>query len=715
MNHQILNNPNGTIKRVPTVSHRRQDGLIQYAYNHTSQSGEDGILEKLFEWIPPTTQQRREQQEVNINKNGDGSTTSSDTDDSIQITRWCVDVGAWDGRHLSNTFSLLCRNNSTTSSSNNEKRERKEKITKDIWKGILIEADDEKFQSLCNLHEPLGNVCWNVTVSCLKHSKQSLSYMLKNRALDVLPMDFEFLCIDVDGTDYWLLHDILHASFRPQVICIEFNPTMPHDLLYIQPRDDTIRHGSSLSALVALASEFHYQLVECTCYNAFFVRGDLFEKYIREKIPFEPTMERVHEVTMGTALYQLYDGTLKLHGCKTMLWHRLPIPDIQVLEKEKRSFPFVPSAGSGMEVDEALLSGSQEDGKNEEHMFQSISVDMSPYCQSGLLLQGNEEDKIKCSQELLTQLETDGFALVRGTTMSSELCKDALHWTDAFLNKAPEAVRRSCLTKDRARRGYSPQNAENFASLIGQKGPNDLVKKFRVGPEWNNKGDDGGRSHFAALVQPNAWPLDEVWGEENSKTFQRVIEEYYEKLCDIAHAIVACISDGIRNSSTENLVPQLEESLTGRSNEDSHTSILTLLGYRKGARHQGCKIPLVAAHTDVGVITVLLFDDGDCAALQRAEGDTWVDVRLPKSVPSDPIFVVNIGDCLSDLCGGRLPSTMHRVMPRNGKGGKPRNTLALFVGFQSDQKLCINNNVMTYEEWRKNKIAKAQAKARERS
>jgi isopenicillin N synthase-like dioxygenase len=486
---------------------------------------------------------------------------------------------------------------------------------------------------------------------------------------------------------------------------------MPHDLLYIQPRDDTIRHGSSLAALVALANEFHYQLVECTCYNAFFVKVDLFDKYVRDKIPFEPTMEAVHEVTMGTALYQLYDGTLKLHGCKTMLWHRLPIPDIQVLDKEERSFPFVPSSSSTGPV-VSVVEKKTEDGctwedQSEEEMFQSISVDMSPYCHPDFII-GDEEEKVKCSQELLKQLETDGFALVRGTTISSELCKDALYWTDEFLHRAPEAVRRSCLTKDRARRGYSPQNAENFASLIGQKGPNDLVKKFRVGPEMAEGRDD----KFAALVQPNAWPSEEVWGEENSKTFQRVIEEYYEKLCDTAHAIVACIRDGIRNTS-ENDLSHLEESLTMRN--ESHTSILTLLGYRKGARHQGCKIPLVAAHTDVGVITVLLFDDGDCAALQRAEGDNWVDVRIPKSVPMDPIFVVNIGDCLSDLCGGKLPSTMHRVMPRNGKEGKPRNTLALFVGFQPDQKLCINKSLMTYEEWRKNKIAKAQAKARERS
>ena len=32
--------------------------------------------------------------------------------------------------------------------------------------------------------------------------------------------------------------------------------------------------------------------------------------------------------------------------------------------------------------------------------------------------------------------------------------------------------------EDRARRGYSPPNSENFASLLGEEGPNDLVRKF---------------------------------------------------------------------------------------------------------------------------------------------------------------------------------------------------------------------------------------------
>ena len=57
---------------------RRRDGLIKYASNNTSQNGEDGVIKRLFELLPCSKKRR-----------------------------YCVDVGAWDGVHLSNTYSLL--------------------------------------------------------------------------------------------------------------------------------------------------------------------------------------------------------------------------------------------------------------------------------------------------------------------------------------------------------------------------------------------------------------------------------------------------------------------------------------------------------------------------------------------------------------------------------------------------------------------------------
>ena len=161
---------------------------------------------------------------------------------------------------------------------------------------------------------------------------------------------------------------------------------------------------------------------------------------------------------------------------------------------------------------------------------------------------------------------------------------------------------------------------------------------------------------------------------------------------------------------------------------NNHTSILTLLGYQFGSRHKkggkGYLRPLVAAHTDVGMITILLFDNGKCASLQRAssastvdvKNNDWVDVHLLEGPlwDDDPIFVVNVGDCLSELSGGLLRSTLHRVIPHpchDSSDDVARTCLALFVGLEPSAQLILplTGETMSYEEWRRHRIARASA------
>jgi len=132
--------------------------------------------------------------------------------------------------------------------------------------------------------------------------------------------------------------------------------------------------------------------------------------------------------------------------------------------------------------------------------------------------------------------------------------------------------------------------------------------------------------------------------------------------------------------------------------------------------------PLVSAHTDVGMITMLHFDHGKCASLQRAahasntdpENNEWIDVNLPSILEDDPVFVVNVGDCLSELSGGSLRSTMHRVIPRpcpaTSENDAARTCLALFVGLEPSAPLVLpSGEVLSYEKWRQQRIARAAA------
>ena len=89
--------------------------------------------------------------------------------------------------------------------------------------------------------------------------------------------------------------------------------------------------------------------METTLFNAVFAdaatRAILVERGL---VPADASRYDLHETTMGTQLYQLYDGTLKVHGTKKLLWHRRPIDErkIQVLGEAERLFPFAPGGTS---------------------------------------------------------------------------------------------------------------------------------------------------------------------------------------------------------------------------------------------------------------------------------------------------------------------------------------------------------------------------------
>eukprot|EP00041_Stephanoeca_diplocostata_P021710 m.511114 g.511114 ORF g.511114 m.511114 type:complete len:261 (+) comp21891_c1_seq18:736-1518(+) len=162
---------------------------------------------------------------------------------------------------------------------------------------------------------------------------------------------FCFLSIDIDSYDYWLWDALVQHV--PAVVCIEFNPTIPNHIVFIQDRSESVRQGSSLAGIIDLAREKGYRLVETTLFNAFFVRADLWDVFLPHLPQLlgldsgvqELTIDHLHQPSMATDLWQLYDGNLCIAGCKKMLWHRVPmdVSKMQVLPAGKRGkFPFAP-------------------------------------------------------------------------------------------------------------------------------------------------------------------------------------------------------------------------------------------------------------------------------------------------------------------------------------------------------------------------------------
>ena len=712
--------PHSMFRLRKKASMRSREGLIAHARDHTSQNGEDGVIERLFSLLPKSENPT------------------------------CVDIGAWDGVHLSNTYSLLVGRNGPTSTPASAVAEVGSNQQAVLWKGLLVEADPQRCAKMKELHEPLGNKCICSCVKCEEGHEDSLPNLLE-RNKEVLQGHVDFISIDVDGCDYWLMFDLLSRKeesklFHPRVICVEFNPTIPDDVIYVQPRDDCVRHGSSLAALVELAEQHSYVLCETTLFNAFFVKRSLHEQHLINEVP-DTRIEVLHEMTMGTSLFQLYDGTIKLHGCKKLLWHRqrLNEEDFQVLRSKDRSFPFAPGQTSEQGGRNSIESRAKKSAALRSNLLE-VAVDISPFARANSAPSSsspNHEDskeRSQCTDTLWRCLSEDGFAYIRGTGVPPSVCRRALSATESFF-AAPREVKLSARSQDRARRGYSPNGAENFASLVGESAPNDLVAKFRVGNSRHGK---------------NSWPSGEQWGFSVAADFRNAVEAYYAELERVGRCVLEVIVAGLRKEKIEGseecarlllhsngsrIADGGEGIKANKGNEGGNTaSILTLLGYGRGDNGKIMKSlkrkgkgkkprlhqrPLIAAHTDVGVVTILLEDGGDCAVLERASYDKnqieWVPLRLPEpdQLMQDPVFIVNIGDCLSDLSHGALKSTLHRVSMAHGS--RPRHSLGMFVGFPPDVPLPLQREVnstehagefshaslLTYREWRKARVARS--------
>jgi hypothetical protein len=101
-----------------------------------------------------------------------------------------------------------------------------------------------------------------------------------------VPPAFDLLSIDIDGNDYWVWKNI--TAYRPRVVVIEYNASIPPTESRVMPYDSNFRwsgtdyFGASLLALANLGTAKGYTLVGCDSSgtNSFFV--DTTE--VRERI-----------------------------------------------------------------------------------------------------------------------------------------------------------------------------------------------------------------------------------------------------------------------------------------------------------------------------------------------------------------------------------------------------------------------------------------------
>ena len=200
----------------------------------------------------------------------------------------------------------------------------------------------------------------------------------------------------------------------------------------------------------------------------------------------------------------------------------------------------------------------------------------------------------------------------------------------------PDAVKRKAIApKRQATRGYSPPHAENYAALGGVANqPNDAVEKLRLGA-WLPFGGDASEARDGV-----AWPREAkevrdalvAFGEEAAAAAVRLVEA-----C-AARGGWAAPATG-RATLTINgcgLFPGVSPETCPEATTIDHQS----------PENAGSSGTLIAAHTDVGVLTLVTFDAGACGRLEfEFDEGGW------RAAPADGLLI-HAADGIAALAPG---------------------------------------------------------------
>jgi hypothetical protein len=201
----------------------------RYQKDNTSQSGEDGVIEEIFN-------------RLNIKKGV------------------AVDIGAADGKWYSNTYSLVLNN----------------------WEVFEIESSENEGLKLLSKEYPnFRHLFCHVTDD---DTNNNVNKVLKEMNV---PKEFDFLSIDIDSIEYWILNIL---EYSPKVICVEINPRIyPLDMIY-HIRDENLskeekcilnppQNVTGFGPIYSVCKERGYHLIGCSNLNLFFLRNDLIKEF----------------------------------------------------------------------------------------------------------------------------------------------------------------------------------------------------------------------------------------------------------------------------------------------------------------------------------------------------------------------------------------------------------------------------------------------------
>jgi isopenicillin N synthase-like dioxygenase len=145
---------------------------------------------------------------------------------------------------------------------------------------------------------------------------------------------------------------------------------------------------------------------------------------------------------------------------------------------------------------------------------------------------------------------------------------------------------------------------------------------------------------------PQPWPSPETCGDDfDCAAFQTTMQQYFEQAGSVGFRLVQLLA----------LAIGVDEHYFDEAFQDP-MAVLRLLHYAKEESHPEDGVYACGAHSDYGMITLLLTDENPGLQILTKDNE-WIDVP-----PRPEAFVVNLGDMLERWTNGLFRSTKHRVL-----------------------------------------------------
>jgi isopenicillin N synthase-like dioxygenase len=249
----------------------------------------------------------------------------------------------------------------------------------------------------------------------------------------------------------------------------------------------------------------------------------------------------------------------------------------------------------------------------------------------------NADRRLQFVQTLGKGLEEFGFVAVTGHGIPAELL-EAAYADAAAVFHLSEAVKRAYETPENGRqRGYTSMGVEHAKD---QPVP-DLKEFWHVGRELS-------ADHPFALsgqVPANLYPAE-------VPRFKATFSALYREMETFANTLLEAVGEflGLPDGTFSQIVQH-------------GNSVLRVINYPDLGGPVPAGAVRAAQHEDINLITVLPASTRPGLELLTRDG-TWLGVETPPDV-----MIVDTGDMMQHLTGGRLPSTTHRVVNPDGADG----------------------------------------------